>query len=123
MATLGTTIPKYEKIWTKMSLGCHGLMEVCLFALSFLIIIDGAFVAVVHPHLHFISHVPSTVIGEQLVAQLFRAIPEQQWLFAYGRVPMSFVLAEHMYEVTNLPSLFLMSRYLSASFPYSVSWQ
>jgi len=28
--------------------------------------------------------------GEQPVAQLFRCIPENSWLFRYGRIPMSF---------------------------------
>ncbi|RDB16929.1 Mitochondrial transcription factor 1 [Hypsizygus marmoreus] len=48
----------------------------------------------VHPTLQFISHIPSTVMGEQLVAQFFRSIPERQWLFVYGRVPISFILSE-----------------------------
>ncbi|KAF8629119.1 hypothetical protein AX17_005705 [Amanita inopinata Kibby_2008] len=57
----------------------------------------------VHPSLHFISHLPSTVEGEQLVAQLFRSIPDQQWLFQYGRVPMSFVLSEHVWKRISAP--------------------
>ena len=53
----------------------------------------------VHPQLHFISHIPHTIRGEQLVAQFFRAIPEQVWLFKYGRVPMSMILGDWLWEV------------------------
>ncbi|EKM54306.1 uncharacterized protein PHACADRAFT_96901 [Phanerochaete carnosa HHB-10118-sp] len=52
----------------------------------------------VHPQLHFISHIPQNIKGEQLVAQLFRNIPEKSWLFKYGRVPMSFILGEWILE-------------------------
>ncbi|KAF8893372.1 hypothetical protein BD779DRAFT_1505842 [Infundibulicybe gibba] len=52
----------------------------------------------VHPQLQFISHLPSNVTGEQLIAQLFRSIPEQQWLFQYGRVPLSFILSEYVWK-------------------------
>jgi len=47
-----------------------------------------------HPHLHFISHLQHTIKGEQLIAQLFRCIPDRAWLYKYGRVPMSFVLSD-----------------------------
>ena len=53
----------------------------------------------VHPSLHFISHLPSSIEGEQLIAQFFRSIPDQQWLFKYGRVPMSFILSDHLWKV------------------------
>ena len=53
----------------------------------------------VHPHLQFISHLPSNVTGEQLIAQLFRSIPDQQWLFQYGRVPLSFILSDYVWKV------------------------
>lgn len=53
----------------------------------------------VHPELHFVSHIPQTVHGEQLVAQLFRCIPEKSWLFKYGRIPISFVLADWVWQV------------------------
>ncbi|KAI0256177.1 hypothetical protein BJV78DRAFT_443703 [Lactifluus subvellereus] len=36
-----------------------------------------------HPELHFVTHIPQTIAGEQLVAQLFRCIPEKSWLFNY----------------------------------------
>lgn len=48
------------------------------------------------------SHLPSTVIGEQLIAQLFRGIPDSQWLFQYGRVPMSFILSEYVWKVSQM---------------------
>ena len=53
----------------------------------------------VHPQLQFISHLPQTILGEQLVAQLFRGIPEKSWLFKYGRVPMNFVLSDWVWQV------------------------
>ncbi|KAF8658323.1 hypothetical protein AX16_002091 [Volvariella volvacea WC 439] len=58
----------------------------------------------VHPHLQFISHLPSNVMGEQLIAQLFRSIPDRQWLFQYGRVPLSFVLTEHLWKRVSASS-------------------
>ena len=51
------------------------------------------------PNLHFVSHIPHTVLGDQLLAQLWRIIPERSWLFKYGRVPMSFILSELLHEV------------------------
>ncbi|KAJ3498190.1 hypothetical protein NMY22_g19624 [Coprinellus aureogranulatus] len=42
----------------------------------------------VHPQLQFIAQLPTNVHGEQLVAQLARAIPDRKWLFRYGRVPL-----------------------------------
>lgn len=56
----------------------------------------------VHPQLHFISHLQHTVKGEQLVAQLYRCIPDRSWLYKYGRVPMSFVLSEWVWDVCSL---------------------
>ena len=53
-------------------------------------------------NLHFISHVPNHVHGDQLVAQLYRCIPERSWLFRYGRVPMSLILAESLWEVSSV---------------------
>ncbi|KAG5651167.1 hypothetical protein H0H81_009631 [Sphagnurus paluster] len=52
----------------------------------------------VHPHLHFISHLPSTVTGEQLISQLLRMVPEHEWLFQWGRVPLSFILSDHVFK-------------------------
>ncbi|KAL6310467.1 S-adenosyl-L-methionine-dependent methyltransferase, partial [Sparassis latifolia] len=45
-----------------------------------------------HPQLHFISHLEHSIKGEQLIAQLYRCIPEKTWLFKYGRVPMSLIV-------------------------------
>ncbi|GLB45068.1 putative class I-like SAM-binding methyltransferase superfamily, rRNA adenine N(6)-methyltransferase family protein [Lyophyllum shimeji] len=52
----------------------------------------------VHPQLHFISHLPSTVTGEQLISQLLRTLPEREWLFQYGRIPLSLILSEHVFK-------------------------
>ncbi|KAF8271235.1 S-adenosyl-L-methionine-dependent methyltransferase [Lactarius quietus] len=57
----------------------------------------------VHPELHFVTHIPQTIPGEQLIAQLFRCIPEKSWLFKYGRVPMSFILADWVWRRTSAP--------------------
>ncbi|KAI9509165.1 S-adenosyl-L-methionine-dependent methyltransferase [Russula earlei] len=56
-----------------------------------------------HPELHFVTHIPQTILGEQLVAQLFRCIPEQSWLFKYGRIPMSFILADWVWRRISAP--------------------
>ncbi|ETW81012.1 hypothetical protein HETIRDRAFT_238884, partial [Heterobasidion irregulare TC 32-1] len=52
----------------------------------------------IHPNLHFISHLPQSIHGEQFVAQLLRCIPERSWLFKYGRVPMSLVLGDWVWR-------------------------
>ncbi|KAH8083761.1 S-adenosyl-L-methionine-dependent methyltransferase [Cristinia sonorae] len=57
----------------------------------------------VHPQLHFVCHIPHTIKGEQLVAQLFRCIPTKSWLFKYGRVPMSLILGQWMWERVTAP--------------------
>ncbi|KAN0129209.1 S-adenosyl-L-methionine-dependent methyltransferase [Lactarius tabidus] len=56
-----------------------------------------------HPELHFVTHIPQTIPGEQLIAQLFRCVPEKSWLFKYGRVPMSFILADWVWRRTSAP--------------------
>jgi len=56
-----------------------------------------------HPQLHFISHLPVTVMGDQFVSQLFRSIPEKSWLFKYGRVPMGMVMAGAVWDRIMLP--------------------
>jgi mitochondrial transcription factor 1 len=58
-----------------------------------------SYTRVVHPELHFVTHIPQTILGEQLVAQLFRSIPDKSWLFKYGRIPMSFVFADWVWRV------------------------
>ncbi|KAI0371169.1 S-adenosyl-L-methionine-dependent methyltransferase [Pilatotrama ljubarskyi] len=55
------------------------------------------------PNLHFVSHLPLSVKGEQLIAQLFRCIPERSWLFQYGRVPMSIILSEYVWSRLTAP--------------------
>ncbi|KAJ7647354.1 S-adenosyl-L-methionine-dependent methyltransferase [Roridomyces roridus] len=52
----------------------------------------------VHPQLQFISHLTSNIPGEQLISQLIRSIPDQQWLFKYGRVPMGILLSEYIWK-------------------------
>ncbi|KAJ6499322.1 S-adenosyl-L-methionine-dependent methyltransferase [Mycena sanguinolenta] len=52
----------------------------------------------VHPQLHFVSHLAANVYGEQFISQLFRSMPDQQWLFKYGRVPMSILLSEYIWK-------------------------
>ncbi|KAJ3546604.1 hypothetical protein NMY22_g1989 [Coprinellus aureogranulatus] len=47
-----------------------------------------SFIQPVHPQLQFIAQLPTNVHGEQLVAQLARAIPDRKWLFRFGRVPL-----------------------------------
>ncbi|TCD67450.1 Mitochondrial transcription factor 1 [Steccherinum ochraceum] len=58
----------------------------------------------IHPQLHFISHISHNVKGEQLVAQLFRCIPAKSWLFKYGRVPMSLILSQSMWDRVIAPA-------------------
>ncbi|KAL1942687.1 hypothetical protein VTO73DRAFT_4927 [Trametes versicolor] len=55
------------------------------------------------PNLHFVSHLPVSVKGEQLIAQLFRCIPERSWLFQYGRVPMSLILTDYVWSRLSAP--------------------
>ncbi|KAI0330161.1 S-adenosyl-L-methionine-dependent methyltransferase [Cubamyces sp. BRFM 1775] len=56
------------------------------------------------PNLHFVAHLPHNVKGEQLIAQLFRCIPEHSWLFQYGRTPMSILLSEYVYGRLTAPA-------------------
>jgi mitochondrial transcription factor 1 len=64
----------------------------------------------VHPELHFVTHIPQTIPGEQLVSQLLRCIPEKSWLFKYGRIPMSFILADWVWRVGFYFYFFGLSR-------------
>ncbi|KAI0081915.1 S-adenosyl-L-methionine-dependent methyltransferase [Panus rudis PR-1116 ss-1] len=70
-------------------------------------LLDGVekldFSAGVHPQLHFISHLPFSSHGEQLITQLFRTIPEKIWLFKRGRVPMSFILSAGLVDRLTAP--------------------
>lgn len=54
------------------------------------------------PNLHFVAHLPSNIKGEQLLAQLFRCIPERSWLFQYGRVPMSILMSSHVWSASAI---------------------
>ncbi|KAG1730783.1 S-adenosyl-L-methionine-dependent methyltransferase [Suillus lakei] len=51
-----------------------------------------------NPYLHFISHLPMDVLGEQLLAQLLRCAPEQSWLFKHGRIPMSYLMHDWVWD-------------------------
>jgi len=44
-------------------------------------------------------HLSGDVYGEQLMAQLLRSIPDRQWLFKFGRVPLHVVAPMRMWEV------------------------
>ncbi|KIY53104.1 S-adenosyl-L-methionine-dependent methyltransferase, partial [Fistulina hepatica ATCC 64428] len=54
-----------------------------------------------HPQLHFIMHVPTTIKGEQLIAQFLRCIPTRSWFYKYGRVPTTFILNEYFWDRIN----------------------
>jgi mitochondrial transcription factor 1 len=73
----------------------------------------------VHPHLHFISHLPTATMSEQLISQFLRAIPERSWLFKYGRMPMSYILSDHVWQVRATPNQ-LSGQWTITTF--SVSW-
>ncbi|KAG6337090.1 hypothetical protein ID866_2001 [Astraeus odoratus] len=51
-----------------------------------------------HPHLHFVAHLPTSVYGEQLIAQFLRLVPDGGWFFQYGRVPMSYIMHDWLWE-------------------------
>ncbi|KAG2132443.1 S-adenosyl-L-methionine-dependent methyltransferase [Suillus bovinus] len=51
-----------------------------------------------NPYLHFISHLPMDVLGEQLLAQLLRCAPEQSWLFKHGRISMSYLMHDWVWD-------------------------
>ncbi|KII92368.1 hypothetical protein PLICRDRAFT_695743 [Plicaturopsis crispa FD-325 SS-3] len=57
-----------------------------------------------HSQLHFISHLRQSVLGEQLIAQLFRCIPDRAWIFKFGRIPMSFILDEWVWQRISAPA-------------------
>lgn len=39
------------------------------------------------------------VDAELVASQLLRSIPDRQWLFKFGRMPMNLILTDRMYEV------------------------
>lgn len=51
------------------------------------------------PPLRFVAHLPTSIYGEQLIAQLLRLIPDRGWLFRYGRVPMNYIMHDFVWEV------------------------
>ncbi|KAI0633426.1 S-adenosyl-L-methionine-dependent methyltransferase [Trametes polyzona] len=55
------------------------------------------------PNLHFVAHLPVSMKGEQLLAQLFRCIPERSWLFQHGRVPLSLLMTEYVWQRLTAP--------------------
>jgi transcription factor 1 len=48
----------------------------------------------------FFAHLPSTVHGEQLMAQFVAAIANRLWLYRFSRMPMFFVCSEHVAKVS-----------------------
>ncbi|KAF9522660.1 S-adenosyl-L-methionine-dependent methyltransferase [Crepidotus variabilis] len=57
---------------------------------------DGS--SIVHPQLQFLMHMHSSIEGEQLLSQLLRCVPERQWFFQYGRVPLNIILPAPVWE-------------------------
>ncbi|KAJ3845428.1 S-adenosyl-L-methionine-dependent methyltransferase [Lentinula raphanica] len=57
----------------------------------------------VHSKLQFISHLPLTVYGEQLISQILRLIPNRNWLFKFGRVKMNFLLSDYIWQRLTAP--------------------
>ncbi|KAG6865520.1 hypothetical protein C0991_001841 [Blastosporella zonata] len=39
-----------------------------------------------------------TPLHEQLLSQLLRSMPEGNWLFQYGRVPLNLILSDHLFK-------------------------
>jgi mitochondrial transcription factor 1 len=42
-------------------------------------------------------------MSEQFLAQILRCIPEQSWLFKFGRVPVNLILGERLWSVRPIP--------------------
>ncbi|KAI0684279.1 hypothetical protein C8T65DRAFT_702128, partial [Cerioporus squamosus] len=55
------------------------------------------------PNLHFVAQLTHNIKGEQLIAQLFRCIPERSWLFKHGRVPMSILVSDWVWTRLSAP--------------------
>ena len=61
----------------------------------------------VNQNFHFISQIPLSVLGDQVVSQFLRCIPEKTWLYKYGRIPMTFLVHEQLWEViSSFPRVF-----------------
>lgn len=60
-------------------------------------------------------------MGEQFAAQIFRCIPEREWLFKFGRVPMNLVMSEALWAVRtpfHSPTPILYSNHLPNNSAY-----
>ncbi|TFK20919.1 S-adenosyl-L-methionine-dependent methyltransferase [Coprinopsis marcescibilis] len=57
----------------------------------------------VHPQLHFIQHLPSIVMGEQLLNQYVRTMPDRHWFFKYGRVTLDLICSTRMHQRLTYP--------------------
>ncbi|KAL1748705.1 S-adenosyl-L-methionine-dependent methyltransferase [Schizophyllum fasciatum] len=51
----------------------------------------------VNDRLSFICHLPMGTTGEMFFQQWVRCIPDKQWLFAFGRVPLNIVMTEELW--------------------------
>lgn len=85
-----------------MSQKCHGMTEVRQQHLVFWCMALNTIhrPRTVHPSFQFISHVPHSIVGEQLVNQFLRCIPDRTWLFNYGRVPLNLIMGEWVWQVS-----------------------
>lgn len=103
VGSTGTRIPCWASKggWT-MSQKSHGTMEVRVTTPRFTAHVANILrhLCTVHPTLHFISHVPLSVFGEQLMNQFLRCIPDKAWLFKYGRVPLNLITGERVWQVS-----------------------
>jgi len=54
-----------------------------------------------HSTLQFVQHLPTTVIGEQLLNQYVRTVPDRHWLFKYGRVPLDLITTYRIWQRTT----------------------
>jgi hypothetical protein len=59
----------------------------------------GLLLHIANPQLQFVAHLPTSIYGEQLIAQLLRLVPDRGWLFRYGRVPLNLVMHDWVWEV------------------------
>jgi len=78
----------------------------------------------VHPSLQFISHIPLSITGEQLVNQFLRCIPDKTWLFRYGRVPLNLIMGEWLWQVSSsgIPSYIHPRPFALCYFICSPAW-
>lgn len=62
-------------------------------------LLDCVEVSYVAANLHFFAQLPHATQGEQLISQFFRIIPDRGWLFKFGRMHMSFIVSELVWNV------------------------